>query len=135
MRTAAPSTEHARRSADAGFDYTIESIGDVTNVRLKGSLDVRGVSTFTRDFDARRSAGMRRVIFDCGDLEWVDAAGIGVFITLFRRYRFSNKGTVQIARLFGQPRDIFRLLRLDRVFDIAPELDAAHGSFTAPATI
>ena len=133
MITPAQSTEHAHRYADAGFDYTIENIGNVTNVRLKGSLDARGVSRFTRDFDACLSAGMQQVVFDCATLEWIDAAGIGVFITLFRRYRFS-KGTVKIARLFGQPREVFRLLRLDRVFDMHPELETTHGSVTAQAS-
>jgi hypothetical protein len=36
---------------------------------------------------------------------------------------------MKIARLSGQPREIFRLLRLDQVFDIYEELDVALQSF------
>ena len=133
MRTTALSANPTRRNADAGFDYTIENVGSVTNVRLKGSLDVRCVSTFTRDFNARRSAGMRQVVFDCGALDRVDHAGVSAIVTLFLRSRRMH-GNVKIARLLGQPRDVFRLLRLDRVFDIYPEFEAARGSFAAQAT-
>ncbi len=127
MRTRA---EHIHGYANTGFNYTIEHVGDITNVHLKGSLDVRRVSTFTRDITACGADGMQQVVFDCGELKWIDHAGISAIVSLFLRSRIFN-GKVKIARLLGQPRDIFQLLHLDKVLEIYPELESAYGSFAA----
>ncbi len=80
------------------------------------------------DLDALLSTGQHQVIFDVHDLEQIDSSGIGAIIALFKRVR-SNKGEMKIANLVGQPREIFSLLRLDRVFDIHESVDHAQKSF------
>jgi anti-anti-sigma regulatory factor len=47
-----------------------------------------------------------------------------VLISLFKRTR-ANGGLVLFASLAGQPKEIFRLLRLDRSLDLSPTLDDA----------
>jgi len=66
MISAAAYAEHTRRNTpavmqnnaktqDGDFDYMIEQVGDVINVCLKGSPDVRRVSKLQRELDACRT--------------------------------------------------------------------------------
>ena len=49
-------------------------------------------------------------------------------VSLFKRLRTLG-GDVKIAGLTGQPKEIFRLLRLDRVFDVFDSVEAAAAKF------
>jgi len=112
------------------FDYTKETQDAVAVFHLSGSLDIGTVSTMRADLDALLSTGQHQVIFDLHELEQIDSSGIGAIIALFKRVR-SNRGEMKIANLVGQPREIFSLLRLDRVFDIHESVEHALKSFGA----
>ena len=62
----------------------------------------------------------------CRKLTLIDSTGVGVLISLFKRARAAG-GAVHFAGLVGQPKEIFRLLRLDRSLDLHPSLDEALG--------
>lgn len=110
------------------FEYKKEEQDGVIMFTLIGSLDIGTVSTMRADLDSLLSTGQHKVLFDLYELEQIDSSGIGAIIALFKRVR-SNKGDMKISRLVGQPREIFSLLRLDRVFEIYGELDEALKSF------
>lgn len=110
------------------FEYTKEERESVVIFHLNGSLDIGTVSTMRADLDTLLSSGQHQVIFDLHKLEQIDSSGIGAIIALFKRVR-SNKGDMKIANLIGQPREIFSLLRLDRVFDIHENVDQALKNF------
>ncbi len=110
------------------FDYKKEERDRVLIFTLAGSLDIGTVSTMKADIDSLTSSGQHKVLFDLYDLEQIDSSGIGAIIALFKRVR-SNKGDVKIARLMGQPKEIFSLLRLDRVFEIHENIEKALDSF------
>jgi len=110
------------------FEYTQDTQNSVLIFHLTGSLDIGTVSTMRADLDALLSTGQHKVIFDLQHLEQIDSSGIGAIIALFKRVR-SNKGEMKIANLVGQPREIFSLLRLDRVFDLHEGVDHAIQSF------
>ena len=66
------------------------------------------------------------VAVDLTKLTLIDSTGVGVLISLFKRARAAG-GSVHFAGLSGQPKEIFRLLRLDRSLDLHPSLDVALG--------
>jgi anti-sigma B factor antagonist len=110
------------------FEYKKEERNGVIIFTLTGSLDIGTVSAMKADIDLVVSSGQYKVLFDLYDLEQIDSSGIGQIIALFKRVR-SNKGDVKISRLMGQPKEIFSLLRLDRVFEIHDDVDRALNSF------
>lgn len=110
------------------FDYKKEEQNGVMVFMLRGSLDIGTVSAMRADLDAFLSKGQHKVLFDLYDLEQIDSSGIGAIIALFKRV-CSNKGDMKIARLMGQPKEIFSLLRLDRVFEIHHDVEAALKNF------
>ncbi|MBD3306978.1 anti-sigma factor antagonist [candidate division KSB3 bacterium] len=110
------------------FTHTKEERNGVAVFILKGSLDIATVSNMRSDIEAVIAAGHRKILFDLDDLEQIDSSGIGAIIALFKKVR-SNRGDVKISRLRGQPKEIFSLLRLDRVFEMYDDFDKALTSF------
>jgi anti-sigma B factor antagonist len=114
---------------DTRFECELEEREKVIIFKLRGNLDVGTVSGIMTHDDSRLSKNdPQKFLFDCSDLEHIDSSGVGAIIVLFKRVR-SNKGDVKISHLRGQPKDIFDLLRLDRVFEIYDDLDKAIESF------
>ncbi len=110
------------------FDWTQEDREGVRVITLTGNFNVGVASKIRVSIEPLLSTGQSKVLFDLGGLKQLDSAGVTTLIVVFKRVR-SNKGDMKIARLSGQPREIFRLLRLDQVFDIYEELDVALQSF------
>jgi anti-anti-sigma factor len=110
------------------FEYKKEERDGILIFTLRGSLDIGTVSAMRVDLDSFLSTGPHKVLFDLYDLEQIDSSGIGAIIALFKRV-CSNRGDMKISRLVGQPKEIFTLLRLDRVFEIHNDFDAAIKSF------
>jgi len=110
------------------FEYEQEERDGVLIFTLIGSLDIGTVSSVRANIEPLLSSGQHKVLFDLYDLKQVDSSGVTAFIVIFKRVR-SNKGDMKISRLVGQPREIFSLLRLDRVFEIYNNLDEAITSF------
>jgi anti-sigma B factor antagonist len=110
------------------FEYKQEERDGVLIFKLKGSLDIGTVSSVRTHIEPLLSSNLHKVLFDLYDLEQIDSSGVTAFIVIFKRVR-SNKGDVKIFGLKGQPREIFSLLRLDRIFEIYQNLDEAIASF------
>lgn len=115
------------------FEYKKEEHDEVIIFTLTGSLDIGTLAGMRADIDKLLAAGHRKVLFDLFDLEQIDSSGIGVIIAFLKRVRSSKgdgkKNDVKIARLVGQPREIFSLLRLDRVFEIHDNVEDGLKSF------
>lgn len=93
--------------------------GDATVVTIEGSLDAMTAPQIRPLIDELASDGVRRVVIDLASLRLVDSSGVGVIVSLFKRLR-ARDGELRIRGLSGQPLAIFKLLNLDRVFDLEP---------------
>ncbi|MCC6751572.1 MAG: STAS domain-containing protein [Deltaproteobacteria bacterium] len=95
---------------------------------LSGRLDALSAPDFRPTIDELVQSRTMRVVFDLTGLQQIDSSGVGAIVSLFKRLRMLG-GEVKIACLNGQPREIFRLLRLDRAFDLFDTVDAAKARF------
>jgi anti-sigma B factor antagonist len=100
-----------------------EQVG-VTLLTLVGNLDASTSPELKREVVALETEKQTRVAVDLGKLKLIDSTGVGVLISLFKRTRALG-GNVQFASLNGQPKEIFRLLRLERSLDLAPNVTEA----------
>ncbi|MEQ8275257.1 MAG: STAS domain-containing protein [Deltaproteobacteria bacterium] len=112
------------------LDYDKTERGDVTVFSLKGNLDALTSPSLKKEIEALLAARKINVVFDLAGLELIDSSGVGAIVSLFKRVR-TLQGDVKIARLAGQPSEIFKLLRLVRVFDIFDTVDEAVARFGA----
>ena len=96
----------------------------VTVLTLAGNLDASTSAGLKKAVVALTDEGKTRVAVDLTKLTLIDSTGVGVLISLFKRARAAG-GAVHFAGLTGQPKEIFRLLRLDRSLDLHPSTDDA----------
>lgn len=108
--------------------FTKEVRGNVLVLSLKGNLDAITVPELKPEIDNIVSERKTAVVVDLSGLTLIDSSGVGAIVSLFKRVR-TLQGDVKIARLRGQPAEIFKLLRLDRAFEIFDAVDAAVGRF------
>jgi anti-sigma B factor antagonist len=91
--------------------------GNETVLKIEGTLDAVTAPELRSVVDDLVSEARKEVTLDLVDLRLIDSSGVGVIVSLFKRVR-ANGGQVRITGLRDQPRAIFRLLRLDRVFPV-----------------
>ena len=114
--------------ADEMIEFSEEKRDGVIILSVKGRLDAVAAPELRPTIEKLVANKQKRVVFDLYDLEMIDSSGVGAIVSLFKRLRTIG-GDVKIARLTKQPKEIFRLLRLDRAFDIYESLDTAIKKF------
>lgn len=95
--------------------YSRTDSGDETILRIEGTLDAATAPDLRTVVDQIVDEGRLLITLELSSLRLIDSSGVGVIVSLFKRVR-ANGGQVRIQGLRDQPRAIFRLLRLDRVF-------------------
>ncbi len=91
--------------------------GDETELRIEGSLDALSTPELRPIIDAVVAEKRPKVTVNLAGLRLIDSSGVGAIVALYKRLR-AQGGQVKVAGLRDQPLAIFRLLRLDRVFDL-----------------
>lgn len=91
--------------------------GNETVLAIEGTLDAVTAPELRSVVDDLVNEGRKEVTLELAQLRLIDSSGVGVIVSLFKRIR-ANGGQVRISGLRDQPRAIFRLLRLDRVFPV-----------------
>ncbi len=95
--------------------HTRTDNGSETVLAIEGTLDAVTASELRTVVDEIVNEQRKEVTLDLSALRLIDSSGVGVIVSLFKRVR-AHGGGVRIVGLRDQPRAIFRLLRLDRVF-------------------
>lgn len=102
--------------------------GNVTIFALRGNLDAVTAPTLKAEIETLMNERKVNVVFDLAGLELIDSSGVGAIVSLFKRVR-TQQGDVKLAALGGQPAEIFKLLRLDKAFDIFDKVEEAVAKF------
>lgn len=110
------------------LQFSEEKRGDVVVLILEGRLDALTANELRPTIDRLVEKQALKVVCHLRKLEMIDSSGVGAIVSLFKRLRKLG-GDVYIAEIAGQPKEIFRLLRLDRAFDIFDKLDLAVAKF------
>ena len=69
-------------------------------------------------------AEAKKVIMDIAELEFLDSAGLAVFISAYKKMSVED-GKLAICGLRGQPRNIFEISNMQKIIDVYPTLDDA----------
>jgi anti-anti-sigma factor len=97
-------------------DFSRSDEGDATVLRITGVLDAMTVPNIRRTIDAIVTEQRSPVTVDLSALRLIDSSGVGIIVSLYKRCR-AYGGVVRVDGLRDQPLAIFKLLRLDRVFE------------------
>jgi anti-sigma B factor antagonist len=110
------------------FEHNRVDRKDVTVLSLKGSLNALTAPEIKPDIDALVAEKRLKVAVDLAELALIDSSGVGAIVSLFKRLRMIG-GDVKIAALRGQPKEIFRILRLEKAFDLVATVAEAEARF------
>jgi anti-sigma B factor antagonist len=106
------------------MEMTAETVGDVTVVVLPGDqLDAGNAKDFKRDV-APLLEPCRKVIFDLGELRFVDSSGLGAMLSCLRQLN-AKGGDLKLCAMTKPVRALFELVRMHKIFDIHGTRDDA----------
>ena len=99
------------------MNYSRTDSGEATVLHIEGTLDAVTAPELRGEVDRLIQEQRKDVTLELSALRLIDSSGVGVIVSLFKGVR-AYGGQVRIVGLRDQPRAIFRLLRLDRVFPV-----------------
>lgn len=91
--------------------------GDETTIQISGKLDVLTAPEMAPIIEDLVAEQRRLVIVDLSKLELIDSSGVAVIVGLYKRVRAAG-GEVKVTGARDQPLAIFKLLRMDKVFNL-----------------
>jgi anti-sigma B factor antagonist len=97
------------------MNFTRTDNGDLTVLRISGSLDALSTPELRPTIEALVTEKRPAVTVDLSELRLIDSSGVGAIVSLYKRMRAVGS-RVEVVGLKDQPLAIFRLLRLDRIF-------------------
>ena len=92
------------------------------------TLDTRNVSDFRESIQSLLMEG-KNLVLDMSNITFVDSAGLGALLSALKQVS-SVGGSLRLACLNDDVLNLFRLVRMNRVFEIFDSVDeaiASHG--------
>jgi anti-sigma B factor antagonist len=100
------------------MNHSVVQESDKILLQVRGELDALSCPDLRPVLDALVEQGSRMVTVDLSELSLIDSSGVGAMVSLYKRVR-ANGGEVHFVGVNAQPLVIFKLLRLDRAFQLS----------------
>ncbi|MEJ7928849.1 STAS domain-containing protein [Ramlibacter sp. AN1015] len=97
----------------------------------RARLDAAAAPSFRKEALELIEQGERRLIVDLSAVEFVDSSGLGALVSILKALGARGEMAVYGAR--GSVVALFKLTRMDRVFDILPDRQAALARLNGPS--
>ena len=92
-------------------------LADVLIVRpMEKRIDAATATEFKQKIGEWIDAGNRRIVLNLGKVDFMDSSGLGAVISGLKR--IGDQGNIVICEVKETNLSLFRLTRMDRVFDI-----------------
>jgi anti-sigma B factor antagonist len=103
---------------------SIQAEQGIVVVTIVGDLDEVHAAELNQALDQLWTDGQRYFVLDLGQVKFIDSAGLAALVRCFKRVQ-SSMGQVLLAALQPEVQRVFTLTRLDRAFEICPDVAAA----------
>ena len=101
---------------------------EVLVIKADGGLNAGTAEGFVEDLEKLVDVGPRKIIDDCSALDYISSFGLGVLIRLHSRLA-RHGGNVKIASVKGMIVEVMRLTKLNKLFEIYPDVSRARLAF------
>ncbi|HPJ26715.1 MAG TPA: STAS domain-containing protein [Synergistaceae bacterium] len=91
--------------------------GNRMEAHLSGYMYVEDASQFREEAIKKMGETVSHLEIYMGELQFIDSAGMGVLISLYKRCA-KRGGTVVLHDLRGSVQEVFKLTRLDQIFSV-----------------
>ena len=100
----------------------------IVQIRLEGddALDCANAPQVKADL-LRCARGAEDIVVDLSKVEFVDSAGVGVLVSLFKAARLAGRRTTFAGARPGVV-SVLAIIKLDQIFDLYPDAAAAMRS-------
>jgi anti-sigma B factor antagonist len=106
------------------LNFTRQQVIGTHVLKFQGSLDALTVPDVRPQVEALMTDATVRLVVDLTNVTTIDSSGVALIVSMFKRLR-SLGGSIRIAGLQGQPREIFHFLRLDQSLPMSVSVDEA----------
>ncbi|MBR6372476.1 MAG: STAS domain-containing protein [Victivallales bacterium] len=103
--------------------WEITEEGNVLNVAIEGRF-VAAVAPALRDELIGKMKDGTNVLFNLSKMVHIDSSGLGVLVQVLQKAK-SCGGKVILAALQAGPKIVFDITKVNRVFDIVPNVEDA----------
>ena len=103
--------------------------GEKGVIAVRGPLNAVVVDSFREQMQRWMAAneGVRQIVLDAGEMDYIDSAGLGVLIALLKRATEAGCD-IRIARLGNKARMVFEITRAYKIFEIFDTVEEALGA-------
>ncbi len=97
--------------------FDVQRTDSETKLAIRGSLDINTAPRLADEIDKIVVRKPQRVTVDLSALDLIDSSGVAALVKLYKGVR-SGGGTIAMTGARDQPLAIFKLLRMDKVFNL-----------------
>jgi anti-sigma B factor antagonist len=101
-----------------GFDIEVVEVDDAAVVSISGDLDIATAPRLRKELIELSNRGIRAVLVDLAQLEFIDSTGLGVLVSALRRFR-EHGGDLALQSPKPAAAKIFEMTGLANVFAIS----------------
>ncbi len=105
---------------------------DITQLSLRGTLDIATLPDFEAALNRLRSAGHAKLIIDLAGLEYISSSGLGAFLGMVDHFRRAG-GDLAFVSLSDKVAKIFKVVGFNRLLTILPGTAEAHHQISGPS--
>ena len=113
------------------MELSVHENQGVTVIMVSGELDAESSTQLGEELDHLLAEGPRKLVIDLGQVSFMNSSGLATLVRYYKLAR-SNCGDVSLVVLQPPVRQAFQLTRLERVFDLQPDVARAVQRFTGP---
>lgn len=97
--------------------FDVQRSSNSTTVTVRGALDINSAPHLGEEIDRIVDEKPALVVVDLSALDLIDSSGVAALVKLYKGVR-SLGGDVTVSGARDQPLAIFKLLRMDKVFNL-----------------
>jgi anti-sigma B factor antagonist len=97
--------------------FDVHRSNDETRLTIRGSLDINSAPALNDEIDRIVPTRPAKMLVDLAMLDLIDSSGVAALVKLYKEIRKAG-GAFKITGARDQPLAIFRLLRMDKIFDL-----------------
>ena len=100
----------------------------IIKIDLKGSIDNNNTPEFEYIISTLINGGVKKIILDIDELQYLDSTGIAALITATKKLR-KEKGEIIITRYTAQMLTIFKPINLEKFIQFFPTVEEGINYF------
>ena len=113
----------------------IQQDGDITIVSFLdvSLLDETNIQPLGKQLEEISSKENVKLILSFKNIEYASSAVLGKLVKIYKLIK-ANKGTIKLCNIKNNILSVFKVTKLDKMFEIHPDEDKALKSFKGPAS-